>query len=198
MRLLIYFITANFLAAATLFPACNPRDDRPAASPAPLPAAPLPHISTVSLSRALHKGINGERAGHRLPPLRWDGALARIAATHSEDMVARNYFNHITPEGQGFEQRYLKRNYACGITVDGVLHSGGENIARIPLSPAFPWTGGPEDDALFKTTGIEMLLRDWLDNSADRSNILSPHWQREGIGISVGPDGTIFITVDYC
>jgi uncharacterized protein YkwD len=116
--------------------------------------------------------------------MRWDDALGRIARKHSKDVVRNNYFGHTSPDGRGYSHRYMKDGYACGITVNGVLRRGGENICRL-----CPGTG--EDLA-----GV--VVREWTANSEDRKNILSSPWEREGVGICIGPDGLLYITLNFC
>ena len=58
-------------------------------------ASPARAASTDDTLRLL----NATRAAHRLPPLRLDDDLARAARAHSADMVARRYFDHVSPSG---------------------------------------------------------------------------------------------------
>ena len=131
--------------------------------------------------------------------MRWDDALRRIAVRHSGDMAAKKYFGHTSPEGRGPADRYLRNNYACGITVNGVLRTGAENIFRWSLASPAPASGeGPVSDGIPGSEVVEAVMRGWLDDRGDRKNILSPDWQREGIGISVGPDSMLYVTLNLC
>jgi len=159
-------------------------------TPAP-PAAPtvpaqkqLPQIDLSKLERRIHDLINTERSKRGRPTIRWDDALGRIAGKHSKDMVKNKYFGHISPEGHDHTYRYMKAGYACGVTVNGVLRRGAENIYR--LSP-----GAGEDLA-------DAAVRGWMASDEDRENLLSSPWAREGIGICIGPDGVIYITLNFC
>jgi uncharacterized protein YkwD len=161
------------------------------APPAPLSAAPSvpvlkqrPRIAVHELEKRIHDRVNKERLKHGLPTRRWDEALGRIAGSHSRDMSEKRYFGHTSPEGHDQAARYLKNGYACGVTVNGVLRKGAENIHR--FSPV-----AGEDPA-------ETTLREWLRNKEDRKNLLSAPWDREGIGISIGPDGVLYVTMNFC
>ena len=137
-----------------------------------------------ALEKQIHERVNKERRKRGLPTMRWDDALGRIAGRHSRDMSQKQYFSHTSPDGRDHAYRYMKSGYACGATVDGVLRRGAENIYR--LSP------GAEEDP------VEAIIRGWLGNKVDRKNLLSSPWDREGIGISIGPDGVIYVTMNFC
>jgi uncharacterized protein YkwD len=57
-------------------------------------AAPAGARTTSTSASSLLAAINGTRAGHGLGPVRVDVRLARIARSHSADMLRRNYFSH--------------------------------------------------------------------------------------------------------
>ncbi len=175
-------------AAVSSAVACSaPSSDGPAPVP---PASPSPSvqrrtpIDLPKLEKQVHDRVNKERARRGLPTMRWDDALCRIARSHSKDMAKRNYFGHTSPDGRSYAQRYLQAGYACGVTVNGVLHRGGENISR--LAPE-----GSEDLAA-------AALRAWTTKSEDRKNLFSSPWERQGIGIWMGPDGILYITLNFC
>jgi uncharacterized protein YkwD len=178
-------ITGAFGAALSC---TSPSTDAPPVPPAAGPSVPkqkqAPRIAVRELERRIHDRVNKERRKHGLPTMRWDEALGRIAGKHSKDMSAKQYFGHTSPEGHGYSYRYLKSGYACGITVNGILRRGAENIYR--FSPS-----AEEDPA-------ETTIRGWLENKEDRKNLLSSPWDREGIGICIGPDGVLYVTMNFC
>ncbi len=59
------------------------------------------------------------------PPVRVSGTLTMAAEAHSQDMVTRNYFDHINPDGQGIQDRILAAGY-----VEGNPSRFAENINR--------------------------------------------------------------------
>jgi len=156
-------------------------------------------MNTAKLGKLIHDRVNQERLNHGLPTMRWDDALGRIAHAHSKDMATRSYFSHTSPEGQGYSYRYLKNNYACGITTNGVKRNGAENIFQFSLNNLAPGTGGERTSERQAWEVIaESTIRGWMASPEDRKNILSPHWQREAIGIFIGPDDTMYITGNFC
>ncbi|MHB8845540.1 MAG: CAP domain-containing protein [Nitrospirota bacterium] len=156
----------------------------PAAAPVAPPKKQAPRIAVHALEKQIHERVNKERRKRGLPTMRWDDALGRIAGRHSRDMSKKQYFGHTSPDGHGYSYRYLKSGHACGVTVDGVLRRGAENICR--LSP------GAEEDL------VEAIMRGWLENKDDKKNLLSSPWDREGTGVSIGPDGVIYVTMNFC
>ena len=108
---------------------------------------------------------NQERAAHGLPLLRESAKLRRAARSHSNDMVARDYFDHDTRGGPDMADRILRTGYARG---QG--WSLGENIA---------WGTG----SLATAAEIE---RAWMESPGHRANILRREFREIGIGIAAG------------
>lgn len=109
--------------------------------------------------------VNAERAKVGLPALTVDPALTRLARMKSADMVARDYFGHISPAyGSPFDM--LRAN---GIT----YRAAGENLAAATnLALAF--------DGLMRSPG-------------HRANILRAEFTHIGIGVVPGgPYGITF------
>jgi hypothetical protein len=86
--------------------------------------------------------VNEYRAGNGLAPLVLDERLGRAARAHAEDMVARNYFSHVTPEGLDPTERAVRFGFPAGV---------GENIAyssrTTPRSMFEQWRTSPGHDA---------------------------------------------------
>jgi uncharacterized protein YkwD len=103
--------------------------------------------------------INARRAEIGCPPLQWLEGAARAAQAHSDDMAARNYFGHRSPEGQTLADR---------LQAQGVRHHGGaENLARVP--------GGPRD-----------AYRTWLASAQHRANLQNCAYTQHGLGVRDG------------
>lgn len=99
--------------------------------------------STATPYRSILDAMNRERAARGLVPLRLNDALNRAAANRIDDMLAKHYFAHVSPDGvqpfvwatrQGYRYRLIGENLALGYrgtaVVDGWMHSPGhrENI----------------------------------------------------------------------
>jgi uncharacterized protein YkwD len=109
--------------------------------------------------------LNFERAQAGLPPLVENGLLDRAAERHSADMVARRFFEHVSPDGVTPESRIAAAGY-----VPGPLGTTGENIA---------WgDGGVASPA--------SIVDGWMHSPGHRANILRPTYREVGIGVSLG------------
>jgi uncharacterized protein YkwD len=107
--------------------------------------------------------VNVARARHGQRALRPNSDLARSAAAHSEDMVAENYFDHVSPAGETPLERIKASTYLPRRSVYLV----GENIALGTLQLATP----------------AAIVASWMKSSHHRANILSPDFRDSGIGI---------------
>jgi uncharacterized protein YkwD len=74
----------------------------------------------TQVSEAIFCLTNQVRASYGLPAFRRDGRLVASAREHSQDMSARGYFAHVTPEGLTPSTRAAAQGYTVG---------AGENIA---------------------------------------------------------------------
>src|SRR5690242_7242362 len=59
-----------------------------------------PEIRVADLERRVHELINDVRVEHGVAALAYDERLAKIARGHSRDMVVRNFFSHVNPDGR--------------------------------------------------------------------------------------------------
>ncbi|MDD1633704.1 MAG: CAP domain-containing protein, partial [Methylococcaceae bacterium] len=82
---------------------------------------------TAALEAALHTAINDLRAEQGLVRLQRDAALDAVARAHSEDMAARHYLAHETPEGLTPPAR-MKRAGVVGYSL------AGENVGTTTRS----------------------------------------------------------------
>lgn len=113
--------------------------------------------------------VNGERARRGLVPLRASRLLNRSARAHSRDMVARQYFSHVTPAGVSVRQRiarsgYLRKRCACKVA---------ETIA---------W--GTEAQA----TPAE-LVRSFMASPGHKRILLDRRYRDIGVGLVLGVQG---------
>jgi uncharacterized protein YkwD len=96
------------------------------------------------------------RARHGVDALAWNDQLATAAHLHAEDMAARSYFDHVTPEGLSLRDRIVNAGYED-------LYTGGENIGA-DFSNGVTAVGG------------------WINSSGHRRNILSSSFRELGTG----------------
>jgi uncharacterized protein YkwD len=128
---------------------------------------------TAPLESALHTAINEVRAEQGLLRLQRDAALDAVARAHSEDMAARHYMAHETPEGLTPPAR-MKRAGVVGYTL------AGENIGTTTRSD-------PNRE----------IVSAWMASPVHRDNVLAPVFNTTGVGIARAADGTWYYTQLY-
>jgi uncharacterized protein YkwD len=126
----------------------------PAAPVAP-PPPPKPSHSGSQASQVVDL-VNQARADAGCAPLSVNSHLTDAAQEHSDDMSARNYFSHDTPEGVSFDQR---------IKADGYSQPGAENIAE-------------------GSTSAQQTMQLWMNSSGHRQNILNCSLTTIGVGVT--------------
>jgi uncharacterized protein YkwD len=158
-------------------------------------------ISTAGLEQRVHELINLQRTSHGLKALTLDPLLSDIARNHSEDMAARNYFSHVTAGGENPTDRGNDAGYTCRKDYGSYYTYGiAENIFQNNLySSATYYSNGmtvydwnsPEEIAQTTVSG-------WMNSTGHRENILTPSFDREGIGVAIAADSKVYITEDFC
>lgn len=103
--------------------------------------------------------VNTVRRGIGLKPVALDPRLTAAAQAHAQDMLARSYYNHVSPEGRTARQRVQAAGYIADVTA--------ENIAA-------------------GQTSVEDALGAWLHSSDHRRNLLDPRFTHLGIGMALG------------
>lgn len=108
--------------------------------------------------------INTERAQHGEEPLQSDSRLEAAAESHGKEMLAVNYFDHISPSGVTPVDRVREAGYFPSSEVGYVV---GENLAWGTLTLSTPeaivkaWIASPEHlanilEAKYRDTGIDV------------------------------------------
>lgn len=109
--------------------------------------------------REMLERLNTIRRGIGLAPLDLDPRLTGAAQAHADDMLARTFYNHLSPEGTTPRQRVQ----AAGFATDLVA----ENIAA-------------------GQTSVEDALGAWLHSTEHRRNLLDPRLTHLGVGMALG------------
>jgi len=109
--------------------------------------------------RELLDRVNQERSRIHLAPLRPDPKLDAAAQAHAQDMLARSYFGHTSPEGK----TVLERSKQAGYRPQYV----GENLAE-----------GQDS--------FDQVVSGWMASPVHREHILSPVFSDLGSGIAIG------------
>jgi uncharacterized protein YkwD len=106
--------------------------------------------------------VNAARKEAGAPPLRANSRLDLAAQRHAEDMLARNYFAHQSPEKKTVRDRAKAAGYDW--------RAIGENIAEGQFSAG-------------------EVMDTWLHSPAHRRNILDPAFKELGVGLALGRSG---------
>jgi uncharacterized protein YkwD len=113
----------------------------------------------AAVRRAVLDAVNTERRKARARPLALDSRLDEAAERHAQDMLARGYFAHESPEGKTVRQRAKAAGYDW--------HAVGENIALGQLS-------------------VEQVMDAWMKSPEHRRNILDRDFVHMGLGLAIG------------
>ena len=173
-----------------------------------------PCYNEDKLALLIHEKINEQRSNSNLALLSFDSKLAKIAKSHSQDMM-NNDLSHVSSDEKTLGDRYVKSGYFCKIKVSEVTTSegtvttfayGGENIANDGLYDSYTtsifgrsiieWKS-PEEIADSVVIGNKPD-QGWMNSPGHRNNILTSFWNVEGIGVSIDEEGSVYVTQNFC
>ncbi|MFB7617258.1 sigma-70 family RNA polymerase sigma factor [Kitasatospora sp. NPDC056181] len=152
--------TPPVTASATAAPL--PTEPPATATPTPSPTAARPTATPPGPERQLVDLVNAERAKAGCGPLRIDPKLHAAAQKHADDMVARNFFDHVNPDGARADARLTAAGYRWS--------QWGENLDRGTSAPA-------------------TVFSRWMDGGIHQSNMLDCAFKDVGVGVATGPAG---------
>lgn len=144
----ILALASPMVAQATLEP------DAAAIGQPAVPAAD--EASTRGPEARLHALVNRHREANACPPLRWHAPSASVAEARSADMIARRYFDHVTPDGR---------------TVFDALAA-----AKIEAS------GGVAENIALTQAGAPSAFEMWRDSRPHRRNLDNCSYTHHGLG----------------
>src|SRR5437868_172068 len=150
-------------------------DGSAGAAPVPPGASELSTCGLSDFSGRILQRINQLRASGAscgtsgqfapAPAVAWNALLTQAADGHSQDMAARNYFDHTSPDGRTFSQRIDATGYAWS--------AAGENIAA----------GYPSVDA---------VMDGWTKSAGHCANLMSPDFTEIGVACVPGTSSTTY------
>jgi uncharacterized protein YkwD len=111
--------------------------------------------------------VNQERKINKLPELKVNELLCKVARAHSANMARQEKLLHVL-DGKNPSQRLKEANYDYSYN--------GENIAY----------------ALNET--LEKVLKQWMDSPLHKKNILDKEFSETGLGAAPAKDGTVYYT----
>ncbi len=127
---------------------------------------PLPELRVLALDL-----VNRDRQVNGLPPLVEDPLLSQVAQRHAEDMLKRQFYDHVNPEGQDPSDRFMAAGSKVG---------SGENIMQqkggMPIALSFGL--------------VEKNQKGWMYSPGHRENLLKADYTTFGYGIVANALGT--------
>jgi len=124
----------------------------------------------LQLERSTFEAINAVRREHGLAALRPDPALSEVARAHSRDMARRDFFSHVTPDGQQPADRVLERGLTFSRFAENIQKSRG---VADPVAAA---------------------VESWMASPGHREAILEAEYERTGVGVALADDGILYFT----
>ena len=124
------------------------------------------HSQTSVADKSLLEAANKDRAAERLPPLKWDPALATAAHEHALRMAKLNQLSHQFPDEPALQDRARKAGARFSVIA--------ENVAQGPT--------------------VAGIHNQWMNSPPHRANIMDP--TLNAIGVSVVQSGSILFAVE--
>ncbi len=158
-------LLGRLLTCALMLTACGGGGTQAPAGGASPNAAETQMLQAVNAARTTARKCQGKDFA-AAPALNWNGLLGNAARAHAQDMAARNYFAHVSPDGASPQERVEKAGYTGWLTV-------GENIA-----------------AGFSDTQISETMIAWL--SSDKGHceaLMNPAFKEVGFGYAPSTSG---------
>ena len=163
--------------------------------------APQELMNPPEIEASVHYLINEQRAENGLASLGYDTALASIARTHSRDMARRNFFAHENPDGLSPSDRADRAGYKSfkdhgTYTTNGIA----ENILQTNLASSVTHINGVPTSYNWRTMDglVESAVDGWMNSPGHRKNILNATYEKEGIGVVIGPENKVYMTENFC
>lgn len=117
--------------------------------------------TTGITSSSLLADTNAERTGVQERALQLDSQLTKAAQAKANDMISRNYWSHVTPDG--------KQPWSFIDATGYHYQSAGENLA-------------------YGFTSSGATVHGWMNSLEHRANILNSAYSQVGFGIATTPD----------
>lgn len=116
--------------------------------------------ATNTSPAGLLQSTNNERIAKQLGTLALNDKLNQAAQAKANDMVARNYWSHTTPDGQ--------QPWAFINTTGYTYTAAGENLA-------------------YGFVNSDETVQGWMNSQSHRDNLLSKNYSQVGFGIASSP-----------
>jgi uncharacterized protein YkwD len=145
----------------------TPQVQTPRPSPAPPTTAPVAAATWSDVEKRILELTNQARRQAHAAPLAADDGLHACATAQSNDMLERNFFDHVNPSGEDPSDRVARiHRQMIGTTGENIWKGGGSPLANRP------------DLA-------DKIFADWMHSPHHRENILRPEFTHLGVGVAI-------------
>lgn len=127
---------------------------------------PLPELRALALEL-----VNRDRQVNGLTPLVEDPLLSQVAQRHAEDMLKRQFYAHVNPDGQDPSDRFMAAGSKVGAGENIMQQKGG-----MPVALSFGL--------------VEEYQKGWMYSPGHRENLLTADYTTFCYGIVASPTGT--------
>ena len=167
-------------------------------------ATQSPKIDPHQLELTIHHNTNNARQLRGLRDLNWSDDISQIARSHSDDMALNAYFSHINKKGESASERATRFGFS-GIHANNkyAVVGIGENLFATHIYEEYVITEDSLNQVHYsvKWKSAELIAQEaveaWLNSIPHRNNLLSTAYSSQGIGVSIGSNGTIFVTQNF-
>ena len=165
------FVLSGFVHAPEFIDLCRAYGIRPERISSTGPAPAVSGMQKNLIPQA-YNHLNSIRKQYTHNPLNLCSQLSEVANSRAQDMAARKYFSHTTPEGKTF----MDLIYENGIA----FRAAAENIGKI--SPTQSGTA-------------EAFMHLWASSGPHRQNMLNPAFYRVGIGVAEDGQNRVMVMI---
>jgi len=158
-------LRTGMLDATTVVTVRRAAAQTPTPTPTATPTAEPAEVKATA-EQVMLASINEERVAAGLPALTSDPTMVAVARAHSRDMLARDFFDHVNPDGDDPFDRMRAAGVDFGYAAENIVtgQSGASAHATLMASPPH------------------------------RANILGVPYRRVGVGAINRPGGGVIVT----
>jgi uncharacterized protein YkwD len=128
-------------------------------------------MAVADIESQVFQAINKVRTENNLPVLSLANDLTNVARFHSQDMAVKDYFDHVSPDGDNLQKR--------------IDRGGVKNWMRLAENIA---------TSLGFSDPVDAAVRGWMKSQHHRDNILDQKLNQTGIGVAVDAKGRVYLT----
>jgi uncharacterized protein YkwD len=138
-----------------------------------------PPFEMTAEERHLLEMTNAERAREKLPALKPNPLLFKVARAHAANMARKDEMKHVL-DGKNPAQRTLAAGYD--------YRRVAENIAE------FEYGKPPKDTGKPDLLALKEIMKGWMESPDHRKNILGAGYEEIGLGVARNDKNKVYFT----